>query len=1267
MSELLAGGGQTGALVRSIDWSKTALGAVETWPAGLSTAVSLALGSTFPIAIVWGPGHVQIYNDGYAPICSVKHPTSMGQDFRECWASAFPIIGASYDRAWAGEASYLENQRMFLERKGFLEEACFTFSFSPIRGESGQVAGLLNPVIETTAQMLSQRRTHALRDLAMRCGEAESVDGACDLVAQTLADYDRDLPFVLLYRLLDGGRTLHLAGSTGLRTGDGAASEHADVDSSHGKGWPFAESLASERGIKVEDVQDRFGAIECGPYPESPHSAFLLPIRLAGVEQPFGVLVAGVSPRLSLDDTYQDFYELLASAIAVSVGNARAYEAERRRAEELAEIDRAKTTFFSNVSHEFRTPLALMLGPLEDALASAERALHGESLEVTHRNTLRLMRLVNALLDFSRIEAGRVEATCEPVDLAATTVDLASVFRSAIERSGMKLLLRCEPQQDPVYVDREMWEKIVLNLVSNAFKFTFDGEIEVTLRQVSGHAELSVRDTGVGVSEHELPRLFERFHRIEGTKARTHEGSGIGLALVQELVRLHGGEIQATSVVGEGTTLTVRIPTGKAHLPADRIAPARPHTPTLARGGPFLEEALRWMPDEIHSSLEQLTAPPGAREHAGARILVVDDNADLRDYLRRILGTRWLVETAADSEQALAAARREPPALILTDVMMPGLTGFGLLRELRNDPRTRTIPVVMLSARAGEEARVEGLDAGADDYLVKPFGARELIARVSSQLTLSASRRETALLYGREQSARKEAELQKQHLVSLFTQAPTPIMILRGPQFLVQLANPRAHQLLGRTHDALVDRPLFEAMPELDGQVWRGLLEGVMATGLPHIGKETAGQVDRGTSGALDTIFFNFVFAPLRNVNDEVDGVLVFAFDVTDEVVAREQTERLRGEAETANRVKDEFLAMLGHELRNPLAPMVTALQLMRLRGTESREQDILERQVGHLTRLVDDLLDVSRITSGKIELRKQRIELADAAAQAIEISSPLLEQRRHHLDVRIPRRGLGVHVDPDRMAQVISNLLTNAAKYSEAGSKIIVEAARENDRVQIRVKDEGFGIASAMLATIFDSFVQQRQTLDRSKGGLGLGLTIVRSLVELHGGTVRAESAGVGEGSEFVIELPAIDLVAPEAKASAGRGVRARSVKSRGRRILVVDDNEDALESLKDVLEARGYIVAAAHDGPSALKAVETFSPDLALLDIGLPVMDGYELAKRLRALQRDSRKFHLVALTGYGQDSDRKRSADAGFERHLVKPIDLENLERVVEELCS
>jgi signal transduction histidine kinase len=750
----LIGGGEMANLIRRIDWSKTPLGAKPGWPQSLRTIVSLVQLSNSPISLAWGPGHVQIYNDGYWPICGAKHPASMGQDFRECWASAWPVIGEAYETAWSGKSAYLEKMRMFLDRHGFLEETWFTFSFSPVTDESGGVGGLFHPVTEMTTQMLSERRTQALRDLAGRAGRARTSEQAFALCQQAFAEAELDLPFTLLYLLdRDAGQARRM-GSTGLVPGSAACPESLALRAREEVPWPIARVASTGLAVQIDDVRERFPGLCAGPYPELPRHALVLPVLQPGSEQPAAVIVLGISSRRILDDAYRSFCDLVAAGVGSALANARAYEDEREKREQLAAIDRAKTAFFSNVSHEFRTPLTLILGPIEDAVSAPEPALTGQNLNAVHRSALRLLRLVNSLLDFARLEAGRVQAAFQATDLAGLTAGLAASFRSLVESAGLELQVDCQPLGEPIYVDRTYWERILLNLLSNAFKFTFQGRISVRLVLSGAAAVLEVSDTGTGIPAHELPRLFERFHRVEGARGRSFEGTGIGLALVQELVRQHGGDVEVHSEPGRGTTFRVALPRGFRHLPADHVVPeSSPHTRALGANA-YVLEAAHWQGPQDGSSAAVGARPsssPAAEvepaptlDTRAARVLIADDNADMREYLRRLIAPRWQVELVEDGQAALDSARAAPPDLLLSDVMMPRLDGVALLRALRADPRTSQIPVVLLSARAGEEAVVVGLETGADDYLVKPFSARELVTRVSAHLELARIRRQAA-------------------------------------------------------------------------------------------------------------------------------------------------------------------------------------------------------------------------------------------------------------------------------------------------------------------------------------------------------------------------------------------------------------------------------------------------------------------------------------------------------------------------------------------
>jgi signal transduction histidine kinase len=568
------GGGRMGELMRSIDWSKTPIGAVESWSPSLRMMVSFLLVNRFPLLLWWGPNFCQIYNDPYRMVLGKKHPGSMGQLAIECWPEIWHIIDPLIQKAFhGGEATWMENIQVEEIRYDRLEEAHFAFAYSPVPDETvpGGIGGVMATVHETTDQVIGQRRGLVLRDLGSRSGEAKTAEQACVVAARTLAEHPQVVPFALFYSLAGDQRQAHLTAAAGIPAGKAESPLEIDLRAEPKAGflWPLAGIVRSGSMQIVEDLQWERWSEPPGPWADPPSSAVVWPIRSNSAHRFVGFLVLGVSARLRFDDRYREFCELVTSQVAAAITNARAYEEERKRAEALADIDRAKTAFFSNVSHEFRAPLTLILGPLEDEIRKNPKGREG--LEIAHRNSLRLLKLVNTLLDFARIEAGRVDAVFEPTDLAAATAELAGVFRSAIESAGLQLVVNCPSLPEEVYVDREMWEKIVLNLLSNAFKFTFEGEIKVTLSLRNEHAELAVSDTGGGIPAAELSHIFERFHRVRGTRSRIHEGTGIGLSLVQELARTHGGEIQVRSVEGQGATFIVTIPTGFAHLPKEQV------------------------------------------------------------------------------------------------------------------------------------------------------------------------------------------------------------------------------------------------------------------------------------------------------------------------------------------------------------------------------------------------------------------------------------------------------------------------------------------------------------------------------------------------------------------------------------------------------------------------------------------------------------------------------------------------------------------------
>jgi signal transduction histidine kinase len=616
--------------MRALDWSTTALGPVESWPVALRTSVSTCLDCAFPIVLWWGPELSILYNDEYIDFLGpAKHPAALGRPGAEVWPEIWDVIDPMLSQVMTrGEPTRSRDLLLHIDR-GYVEETYFSFSYSPIHNEDGTIGGVFCPVIETTDKVVGARRLRTLRDLATRSKGVDREDAAYEAAAATLAANPYDVPFALIYRVNEEQGVAERVAAAGIAPRTPASPDSVSLDGDADP-WSIAAVATSGSADLVVALDTRFDQLPSGAWKTAPQAALVQPVLLPGHDRPRAILVTAVSPMRELDTGYRTFFELIAAQIAAGVADAQALEEERRRAESLAEINRAKTAFFSNVSHEFRTPLTLMLGPLEDLLRQKNGPLSPDTtsaLEIAHRNSLRLLKLVNTLLDFSRLEAGRMDASFEATDLASLTTELASGFRSAVEAVGLTFAVTCAPLPQPIYVDRDMWEKVVLNLLSNALKFTMRGEIRVTLDWRDDRAVLEVADTGVGIPAEELPRMFERFHRVKQGGGRTHEGTGIGLALVRELAKIHGGTAAVESREGHGSSFTVTIPAGSAHLPPDRVNSGRRLTPPAVGAMPFVEEALRW------TAATEVAPAVAGTSATRPRVLVADDNADMRDYL----------------------------------------------------------------------------------------------------------------------------------------------------------------------------------------------------------------------------------------------------------------------------------------------------------------------------------------------------------------------------------------------------------------------------------------------------------------------------------------------------------------------------------------------------------------------------------------------------------------------------------------------------------
>lgn len=1397
IGNFLLGGGEMGARMRSHDWSQTPLGSVDTWQQSLKTAVRIMLTSRQPMFVWWGDELINVYNDAYKAILGGKHPQVLGQPASDVWQEIWDRVGPRAESALLkNEATYDEALLLIMERNGYPEETYYTFSYSPVPNDYGGTGGIICANTDDTQRIIGERQLALLRELAARTVDARTFEQACSLSLGCLETNPYDLPWAMIYLVDPEQQRIVLAGTCGIDPNHEAVPEIVDFNAD--SVWHLAEVIKTNKSYVISNLDTTFDNLPTGAWQISPHQAVALPIAASGETGKSGILVVGLNPFRLFDDKYQGFIDLVASQIAASIANAQAYEEERKRAEALAELDRAKTVFFSNVSHEFRTPLTLMLGPLEDTLANCATLLpprEREQLEMVQRNAYRLLKLVNTLLDFSRIEAGRVQASYEPTDLATFTSELASVFRSAIERAGMQLTVNCPPLLEPVYIDREMWEKIVLNLLSNAFKFTFTGEIAVSLQLLNNHVELAVKDTGIGIPAAEIPHMFERFHRVKGAQGRTFEGSGIGLSLVQELVQLHGGTIQVTSVEGEGSCFTVSIPRGSAHLPQDRINSDRTLASTALGAIPYLEEALRWLPEEAggqgsRGECEQesfIFSPPSSHlsPPSPARILLADDNSDMRDYVKRLLSQQYEVEAVPDGLAALSAVRQRIPDLVLTDVMMPGLDGFGLLQELRNDPQLRKVPIILLSARAGEEARVEGLEAGADDYLIKPFSARELLARVEAALKMARLREEAMQ---REQGLRIEAEVAKAHLETVLSGIQDQFYVL-DREWRYTFVNDRVAKTVGYSKEDLLGKNIWELFPDLTSSlfaqevhravkeqtvvrfeffysVWdrwfenrvypfnegvtifvtdisdRKLAEKALreseerfrnmadnapfmvwvtdptgyCTYLSQSWYEFSGQTEATGLGFgwLDAVHpedreyakKSFLTAnqcgneyrvefrlrrkdgeyrwvidaanPWFGVDGQFKGFIGSVIDISERKQAEAERDRLlqleqaaRKEAETANRVKDEFLAVLSHELRSPLNPILGWTKLLQSRKYDEqftkRALETIERNAKLQTQLIEDLLDVSRILQGKMVLNIAPVNLVTIITSAIETVRLSAEAKQIQIQTLFTAHVGQVMGDAVRLQQIVWNLLSNAIKFTPNGGKVEICLEQVGMNIQIQVKDSGKGIKPEFLPYVFEYFRQEDGKTTRKFGGLGLGLAIVRYLTELHGGTVQAESLGEEMGATFTVTLPLIQQEdVPIINHEVPLSLNVDTSPLAGVKILVVDDEPDMRELMQTILESSGAEVQIATSAAEALTKIDSFNANMLISDIGMPEMDGYMLMRQVR--QRSPQaggNIMAIALTAYAGEIDQQQALAAGFQRHIAKPVDPVELVQIISNM--
>ena len=1007
------------------------------------------------------------------------------------------------------------------------------------------------------------------------------------------------------------------------------------------------------------------------------------------------------------DRTRKMEHEVIRRSGELATAIAELREANRK----LAELDAAKTDFFANISHEFRTPLTLMLGLLEEELAEPASLAQPrrDRLRAAHRNSLRLLRLVNSLLDFARIEAGRAQVHFQATDLASLTAELVSHFESAVARSRLTLTIDCPTLPERIYVDREMWEKIVLNLLSNALKHTFEGGISVRLTWLGESVRLTVQDTGVGIAPEELPRLFERFYRIKGAASRTHEGTGIGLSLVRELVRLHGGEIRVESTVGEGSRFHVTVRSGTGHLPAERIEADSATASIGLSTSAQVQEALRWVAELPARDGPSAGSPAAPRRDAAAgigpdapvraRILWAEDNADMREYVARLLGSEFDVVPASDGQMALERALADPPDLVLSDVMMPRLDGFGLLRAIRADVRTQQIPVILLSARAGEESAVGGLDAGADDYLMKPFTARELLARVRASVQLSRHRRDFEKELERrihERTAQLAASIQS--LSTEIARREVSEMKLEAQLRHLSLLDHITRAVAERQDLQSIIRVVVRSVEQnLPTDICRVVLKDEQSS-LIRIPDELVYFADvTQTSAPLpydltDTRIRALVAAPLR-FDDEVLGVLTagrqspngfsndeceFLRQLSEHVALAVHQSELHASLQRAYNelrlsqqtvLQQERLSALGqmasgiaHDINNAISPVTLYFDTL----LES-ESDLTPRAREYLPIVLRAIDDVSATVSRMREFYRPRdeqtalapVDLNELTEQVIELTkarwSDMPQQRGIVIEVvrefqpNLPR----VPAVENEIREALTNLVFNAVDAMPLGGRLTLATRTVDDGVELAVADNGVGMDEQTRRKCLEPFFTTK-----GERGTGLGLAMVYGVVRRHAATLNVESAP-GEGTRFVLTFP---QTRPGQQPVPPRDESPSPVIA-PMRILLIDDDPLVLAPLKEILESDGHEVLATDDprrGIDAFLADQASRPfQVVITDLGMPHLDGRAVA---RAIKRVSANTPVILLTGWGRRLDAEAQPAADIDHVLGKPPRVRELRAVL-----
>ncbi|KZW00758.1 hypothetical protein EXIGLDRAFT_720395 [Exidia glandulosa HHB12029] len=1304
-----------GQRIIAYPWHTTSLGPLDDWLPEFKCCVLGILDMPECVSVWVGEGPIAVYNDSYPKLLGNKHPQALGKPMRDVHSEIWQDLEDDVRQAFAGHSIHRKNHLLFVNRNtpgvAAPEEFYYNRTYIPWR-TNGRILGIVSHSTETTAEVLACRRLSTLRDMQLRTVSTSTVSEFYAATLEALEVNALDLPFVLVYGAKpeynkkkpaqgqdekEGDREptryrLSLVGSLGVPEGHPSAqaevlvklgsaddclssaestSTAGDETSSswassrsfrnapHHDAWPFTDVLAARGNlVTVFPLGSRVdGFAQRGwDYPCTHAVAFA--IGAGGKDGPAGgVVVIGLNPCRPYDADYANFVRMLSCQMTTGLTTVIDCENQMQRMEELASIDRAKTTFFSNVSHELRTPLTLILGPVEDILGEPIPVEVRTRLEVVLRNASRLHRLVNSVLDFSRLKAGRVNKFV-PVDLGALTANFASLFRSAIERGRVQYSVECD-EGPLVYLDPDSWEKIVTNIISNAFKYCLKGTIEVRVQFTRKEAIFSCSDTGCGIPEKELDNIFTRFHRVACT-ARSHEGTGIGLSLTHETVKALGGRLEVASVYGQGSTFTVTLPLGTSHIPPERLnaeaEPVRGVTRGLQRyGARMVEEAAEWATndsaprtpsassDGISTATSETAFEVGyTAEKREPVIVVADDNADLRQYCTMLLSSKYKILTFADGRSALDYVRKHEVDLILSDIEMPRMDGYAFLSAVREDANLNLLPFILLSAHAGSEARVVGLNAGADDYLVKPFSSKELLARVKTHVELGQGRREL------------EARVQDR----------TKLLIEIESQLRLKVAE---EQHMRKQQEIVVDLTSHELRNPLNA-TWQNaeLVEDALERLRPLIPEEGATALNEA-QGAIESIALS-----VAHQTRIADDILNFS--------------------------KISMALLTIHTTPFPIFD--TIQDVCRLWEIETRERDIELELVAEPgvcgVWIVSDPQRISQVTINFL-LNALRYTF-DCPLRHITVTVRFLT----HVG---PARKNAYRVAGEKVHYRDGCWLQIAVRDTGPGlsvddlKKLFERFAQAHPSKDQFSGGHGLGLfVSRHLVSLLDGFIEVEsvrgegatfsfcipveQTEPQIGGAQGwrnriLGRSARRASISarpslkvrevIQSEPILPSSARVQQPPE-VTAAPKADVVSRLQEAAFAEGpTKSRSADLH---VLVVEDNIINRKVLVRQLQGKGFRTSSAAHGQEALDLLLhptiQHSVDIVLMDIEMPVKDGKAACIELRASEEAQgparRRLPVIAVTGNAREEQVRECLAIGFDEVAIKPYRIEDIVRLI-----